>query len=118
MARPFIAGAALAAMAFGPAAAQTQNGPQIFQSWLGKTLDLEYPDGRKGELHFTAGGAVKVSGTFSDTGKWRVTDDGYCVTWTKIRDGREACLVIVTWGAQFHTVLKGTNTITGTVTPR
>ena len=118
MARAFILGALLVATAFMPAAAQTQPGPQIFQSWLGKTLALEFPDGQKSQVVYASDGTAKVSGAYSDTGKWRLTDDGYCLTWAKLRGGREICLTITPWDGRFLLVQQGTTIVTGTITPR
>ena len=113
-----VPGALLFAAASALAQAQAQSGKQIFQSWLGKLLDYELPDGQKGVVIYAADGTVKASGAISDTGKWRLTDDGYCVTWTKIRGGREGCLTIAPWGSGFLLVIKGTNEVASTITPR
>lgn len=101
-----------------PAQTQTQSGKQIFQSWLGRTLDYELADGRKGVSIYATDGTAKASGAVSDTGKWRVTDDGYCVTWTRIRGGSERCFTITPWGSSFLLVTQGTTEVVGTITPR
>ncbi len=46
---------------------------------------------------FTA--TTSVAG--GDTGKWRLSEDGYCATWTKIRQGKEACFKVSKVGANY-----------------
>ena len=106
-----LAGAAI------PAAAQSPGGGEIFKSWIGKTLDAETAKGAKIALVFAADGAASISGAFSDSGKWRLADDGYCTTWKKSRSGREECYSVVPDGKIFLIRLKSTGELSGKVTP-
>jgi hypothetical protein len=42
-----------------------------------------------------------TSAAGGDTGKWRLSEDGYCATWTKIRQGKEACFKVSKVGANY-----------------
>lgn len=33
-----------------------------------------------------------------DSGKWRFSDDGYCIAWTKLREGVETCFKVAKKG--------------------
>ena len=98
-----------------PAAAQAPTGGDIFKSWIGKTLDAETAKGAKVKLAFASDGAVSMSGAFTDTGKWRATEDGYCTTWQKSRSGKEECYSVVPDGRMFLVRFKSTGEISGRV---
>ena len=98
-----------------PAAAQTPTGGDIFRSWIGKTVDAETAKGAKVKLAFANDGAVSMSGAFTDTGKWRATDDGYCTTWQKTRSGKEESYSVVPDGRMFLVRVKNTGELSGRV---
>lgn len=47
-------------------------------------------------------GSIAIDGAIADTGTWRLSDNGYCATWKKIRSGQERCFVVVQKGAEQH----------------
>ena len=38
----------------------------------------------------------------TDTRTWRLSESGYCTTWTKIRAGQERCFTVVRSGPSFR----------------
>lgn len=41
-----------------------------------------------------ADGTVRIEGGLNDSGRWRLSDNGYCVTWNRMRHGVETCYVV------------------------
>jgi hypothetical protein len=73
---------------------------EIKAQWVGKKLFAR--SGAGGLIDFTmrADGSADVSGNnLADTGTWRLSADGYCATWKKIRGGQERCFTVVKKGA-------------------
>ncbi|HSH91778.1 MAG TPA: hypothetical protein VK996_17470, partial [Ramlibacter sp.] len=73
---------------------------EIKTQWIGKKLFAR--SGTAGLIDFTmrADGSADVSGNnLADTGTWRLSSDGYCATWKKIRAGQERCFTVVKKGA-------------------
>jgi hypothetical protein len=104
---------ALATLWVAPAAAQ--DGKAVFQSWIGKTLVVAAYNGRP-EVRFEADGTASISSPNTrDSGRWRLDDNGYCVRWQKLREGREACFGIITVGADTFIVYKGGTEVAGKV---
>ena len=65
---------------------------------VGQTVRAISPTGSIMVITFGADGksAIDVNnGGFTDTGVYKVTDTGYCATWTKINDGNEGCYIVV-----------------------
>lgn len=61
------------------------------------------PNGRGAFMTFDADGKVSFSlGDFSDSGQWRVVDNGYCARWTRIRNGEERCFTVVKDGGTYR----------------
>jgi len=90
-------GLALAvAAAATPVCAQTLSPQDIKDTWVGKTLTGSSNNGVSFELKLAADGSSNiVFPNLSDTGTWRLSDDGYCATWKVIRKGAEACFTAV-----------------------
>lgn len=111
--------ALLLAIVAGAAGLRAQDSRAIFQSWIGKTLDVEVPNSSdKVTVVFHADGTASMTGSRSDTGKWRLDETGYCASWRVMRAGREACFTIVPMGGSFLLVVKGTNDIASKATLR
>ena len=91
-------------------AAWAQDGalsPQDIQStWVGKTVTGTIQGGSLAgktiEMQLKADGSAAIDGAIADTGTWRLSDNGYCATWKKIRAGQERCFVVVRKGAEQH----------------
>ena len=87
-----LAGALLA----GVAAAQSASiaPAEIRDTWTGRTLSGRTPGGAAVAMTFGPDGKAALSGAASDTGTWRVSDNGYCTTWNRIRAGQERCFTV------------------------
>ncbi|MBI2753614.1 MAG: hypothetical protein HYX46_08905 [Betaproteobacteria bacterium] len=71
---------------------QAVTAQEIQDEWVGKTLVGATPSGAPVTMAFNANGTVALTaGRTSDTGTWRVVDNGYCTTWKTIRAGQERC---------------------------
>jgi hypothetical protein len=97
---------------------QVPNSREIFQSWIGRTLELELPNGSKAIAVFAADGTATLSGALSDAGKWRLDDDGYCASRQKLPSGRDACFTIRLMGGSFLVVFRNTNDVSAKATPK
>ncbi len=97
-------------LAFAPASAQ--DGPlsaqEIQAGWVGKTVvgivGSGPSAGKPLEFQMHADGSATVSGAAVDTGGWRLSEQGYCATWKKIRNGQERCFTVVRKGAEFQVI--------------
>ena len=58
---------------------------------------------------------VEVPG-LADTGKWRVNDGKICVTWTKIRDGKEGCFTSYKMGPKDYMTFNADGSLNATAT--
>lgn len=82
-----------------PASAQDDHWSpeQIKHEWVGKKLLVRIPNGQLMDLWFKDGGGLEIAGNnFTDTGVWRLNDEGYCAKWQKIRNGEERCFTVRT----------------------
>lgn len=71
---------------------QAVTAKEIQDEWVGKTLVGATPSGAPVTMAFLANGTVSLTaGSTSDTGTWRVVENGYCTTWKTIRAGQERC---------------------------
>jgi hypothetical protein len=89
--------AALALSAAGVATAQDarMTPEEIKASWVGKKTLVRGASGALFDLYFKADGTIDISGnSFSDSGVWRLSDQGYCATWKRIRAGEERCFTV------------------------
>lgn len=86
--------------------ARAQDGPvpgkEIQDTWVGKDLMGTTATGARVRLRLEADGKASVSaGNTTNTGTWRISDNGYCTTWNTIRSGTERCFSVVRVGAGF-----------------
>ena len=115
--------AALTAALLFVASAQAQDNklsPADIQSqWVGKTVFVKVANGalagRTLSLQLKANGTGQLGEAFQDTGVWRLSETGYCATWTRIRGGQEGCLTVVVKGGQTQ-VLNADGSLNSTVT--
>lgn len=56
-----------------------------------KSYDVKPVRGESSVISYRDTGTVTLSGALNDSGKYRFGDSMLCTTWTKIRDGKEAC---------------------------
>jgi len=81
--------------------------PQDIQAnWVGKTMVGVVGSGPSAgkSLEFTmnSDGTASVSGVATDTGTWRLSEQGYCTTWQNIRRGQERCFTVLRKGTEFQ----------------
>jgi len=96
-------------LAFGSAlAGDTLTPQQISEQFVGKTLVGHTVDGGPVTVRFNADGSAEIrAGNQQDTGHWRLSDTGYCLTWTRLRGGKERCLTAQRDGDSYQTFIDG-----------
>ena len=98
-----------------PALAQDQPvaPKEIEESWVGRTLSGTNASGIAVTMRMQADGSASVAaGSTSDTGSWRLSDQGYCTTWKTIRAGQERCFTARRAGTRV-TVLNPDGSVSG-----
>ena len=108
--------ASLLAVAFAVQAQETPVTPaEIKATWIGKKVFARGANGSMLDLHMNVDGSAAVAiGNFSDTGTWKLSDSGYCATWKRIREGREACFTVVRRGNSVY-ILNADKSVSGEV---
>ncbi len=81
--------------------------PQDIQAnWVGKTMvgmvGSGPSAGKTVEFTMNSDGTASVSGAATDTGTWRLSEQGYCATWKNIRKGQERCFTVLRKGDVFQ----------------
>ena len=61
---------------------------------VGKKVLGRVPSGAMFDFQMNEDGTSSTSAAGGDTGKWRLNDEGYCVSWVKIRSGSEMCFKV------------------------
>jgi hypothetical protein len=61
---------------------------------VGKKVLARAPSGSMFDFQMNEDGSASTSAAGGDTGKWRLNEDGYCVSWLKIRKGNEMCFKV------------------------
>jgi hypothetical protein len=88
---------------------------EIKASWVGKKILSRGASGALFDLYFKADGTIDISGnSFSDSGVWRLSDQGYCATWTRIRAGEERCFTVAKNGLNLQ-VFNPDGSVSGTI---
>ncbi|NWG73867.1 MAG: hypothetical protein HXY24_04560 [Rubrivivax sp.] len=69
---------------------------RIKSEWVGKKVFSRGASGQLADLWLKEDGGAEVSlaNGFSDAGKWRLSDTGFCTKWQKIRNGEERCFTV------------------------
>ena len=110
-----LSGFALGLMAASGAAlaAETLTPQQISEQLVGKTLvGHNHLSSNKPKwpvvMQFKPDGTVELefnhNKNWSDTGRWHLSDTGYCVTWTKFKSGQERCNTVQRDGEVYRTI--------------
>ncbi|MDE1951435.1 MAG: hypothetical protein KGL51_03525 [Betaproteobacteria bacterium] len=97
-------------------AADTLTPQQISEELVGKTLvgrnnlSGDKPS-RPVVLQFKPDGTMDLEvqtqrGIWTDSGRWHLSDTGYCVTWDKFQSGQERCNTVQSDGGAYRTVHK------------
>lgn len=81
---------------------------EIERAWVGKTVVGTVATGPTAgkplEMRLHADGTAEISGAVNDTGVWRLSEQGYCATWKKIRAGQERCFTVQRQGSDWRVV--------------
>ena len=86
---------------------------EIQETWVGKVLAGTAANGAAVTMAMQADGSASLTaGSTSDSGTWRVLENGYCTTWKKIRAGQERCYSASRSGAKV-TVLNPDGSVSG-----
>jgi hypothetical protein len=88
---------------------------EIRDQWVGKSLVGTSANGAKVTLMLRSNGGAELSGAANDSGTWRVSENGYCTTWKKIRAGQERCFTARRSGTNIM-VLNPDGSVSGTFT--
>lgn len=76
-------------------AAEILTPQQIAAQWVGKTLVGKTAASVALTLRLHPDGTAQLMvGDKQDSGRWRLSDTGYCAAWTHIRRGEEACFTV------------------------
>lgn len=67
---------------------------EVQRELVGKTWNVELPDGQSATENFYADGTVDIHGGLNDVGKWRLWEKGYCTSWSRMRKGAERCFTL------------------------
>ena len=110
--------ASLLCVIFMPANAQEQlvTPKEIQDTWVTKTLVGTTASGAPATLKLPPDGtAALATGATSDTGTWRLSEQGYCTTWKNIRAGQERCFTVRRVGTKM-TVFNPDGSVSGQFT--
>ncbi|MBE2263230.1 MAG: hypothetical protein IAE92_10845 [Burkholderiaceae bacterium] len=73
---------------------------EIKKSWVDKKVFARSISGVLVDFYLKSDGSAELStGNFSDSGTWKLSRDGYCTIWRKVRSGSEACFTVVKDGS-------------------
>lgn len=68
---------------------------EISAQWVGKKIVARDPKGNLLDFQLRSDGTAEVAGSnWSDKGTWRLSGNGYCATWKRIRAGQERCFTV------------------------
>jgi hypothetical protein len=77
---------------------------QIQNLFTNKKVLGQAANGAMFDIQMNSDFTVTTSAAGGDTGKWRLSEDGYCATWTKIRQGKEACFKVSQVGVNYFVI--------------
>lgn len=97
---------AIFALAPGAARADVMTGAELHATFAGKTIYLAAPFGAL-PIRYSPGGSMVAqsramqvfSGTYKDTGTWRVSGNRICQRWTVWMKGKEQCFTVTRSGS-------------------
>ncbi|NTA36227.1 hypothetical protein [Agrobacterium salinitolerans] len=71
--------------------AETLSADKIKSDIIGKIMCVDTKSGKACARHNADGTSQIISGPPQQKGKWRLENNNHCVTWEKIRNGKELC---------------------------
>jgi hypothetical protein len=88
---------------------------EIQKAWVDKKVFTRAQTGGLFDFYLKSDNSAELSGTgWSDTGTWRMSENGYCAKWKKIRGGEERCFTVVKNGSTV-TVLNPDKSVSGEI---
>ena len=88
---------------------------EIQKTWVDKKIFTRAQTGVLVDFYLKSDMTADLSGTgWSDTGSWRMSDNGYCAKWKRIRAGEERCFTVVKNGSTV-TVLNPDKSVSGEI---
>ena len=89
---------------------------QISSDLVGKTWSGKLYTGSPATQTVDADGTIRIEGGLNDTGHWRLSDNGYCVTWNRMRHGAEGCYIVERTPSGHYVVRRPNGELVMTVT--
>jgi hypothetical protein len=89
---------------------------QIASDLVGKSWSGTLYNGSPTTQVVGADGTVRIEGGLNDSGRWRLSDNGYCVTWNRMRHGVEVCYVVARTPSGHYVVTRANGQAVMTVT--
>ena len=84
------------------ASAKSMTRSDIEQNFIGKSLSFVSKKGVTATVRFSKNGKARLSNTNfsikSDSGTWKFKGNKHCVSWRKVRSGKEKCFTYKTAG--------------------
>ena len=77
------------------------NPDQVQNLLAGKKILGQPSNGGSFDFQMNSDFTTTTSLAGGDTGRWRLSEDGYCTIWTKIRQGKESCFKVSKVGANY-----------------
>jgi hypothetical protein len=75
---------------------------EIQDTWVGKTMSGRLPNGGPVSMQLRPDGTGKVVvAAIPYQGTWRISEVGYCTSWSGIRAGQERCFTVRRSGTAF-----------------
>ncbi len=78
---------------------------EVKELMVGKKILARAPNGSMFDFQMNQDFTSTTSAGGSDTGVWRLSEEGYCVTWQKIRKGAEMCFKVTKRSLGQHFVI-------------
>jgi hypothetical protein len=88
---------------------------QIKADLVGKSWSGTLSDGSSSTWKLATDGTTQIQGGLNDTGHWRMSDKGYCVTWNHMRHGAEGCYTVERAPSGHYVIHRATGELVMTV---
>jgi hypothetical protein len=89
------------------ASAETLDEASIRSDIIGKVMCVMTKSGQACVRHNSNGTSEAISGLPAQKGKWHIANNQQCVTWEKIRGGKELCFNYVKEGSAYSAPAAG-----------
>ena len=89
---------------------------QISSDLIGKAWSGKLYNGSPTTQVVNSDGTIEIEGGLNDSGHWRMSDNGYCVTWNRMRHGVEGCYIVEHTPSGHYVVRRAEGKLVMTVT--